>query len=311
MKQKIYVLGVITALVIFTGAIFKVNHWPAAGIMLTVGLVTLVVGFVPAALINLYKSEGSDKSLALYIVTGLTCFVIYTGMLFKIQHWPGAGILLSIALPFPYVVFLPVFLTVTSKNKNFNIYNVVAVLTLLAFNSVFAALLALNVSRSRIEESYNLSQNYNKLGKVLEQMQVSNTQSPLEIRIDGVIKIVTEYQDLILKSEEFSYEQWKSTPRNLLRPDAIALAAEALFAAEGLPIADRLEKGLKDLIIEMGNTKGYEELAKAAPVVFDMEEQPDPDTKWGNKTFRDNNLSWVLIYLDGLKTNLYLIKTSI
>ncbi len=310
MKQKIYVLGVITALVIFTGAIFKVNHWPAAGIMLIVGLVTLVAGFVPAALVNLYKSEGSDKNLVLYIVTGLSCLVVYTGMLFKIQHWPGAGILLTIALPFPYVVFLPVFLRVTSKNKNFNIYNVVAVLTLLAFNSVFAALLSLNVSLSRIEESYNLSENYFKLEKVLEQMPVSNTKSPLEIRIDGVIKIVSEYQDLILKSEGISYEQWKGNPGNLLRPDARAVAAEALFEAEGLPIADRLEKGLKGLIMEMGSTKGYEELAKVAPLVFGIEEQADSDTKWGNRTFRDNNLAWVLIYLDAMETNLLMIKTS-
>jgi hypothetical protein len=32
MKKKIYILGVITATIISTGAILKVNHWPGAAI---------------------------------------------------------------------------------------------------------------------------------------------------------------------------------------------------------------------------------------------------------------------------------------
>ncbi len=51
-------------------------------------------------------------------------------MLFKIMHWPGAGYVLRVSLPFPFVVFLPVFLAAASKNRNFNIYNTIAVLFL-------------------------------------------------------------------------------------------------------------------------------------------------------------------------------------
>src|SRR5665647_279943 len=123
MKQKIYILGVITAIIICTGIILKVNHWPAAGILITAGTMILVLIFIPVALINNYKTEGNTQNRLLYIVTYITCFVVFTGMLYKIQHWPHAGVALLIALPFPYIVFLPVFLTVTSKNKNFNIYN--------------------------------------------------------------------------------------------------------------------------------------------------------------------------------------------
>ena len=42
MKQKIYIFGVITSLVVFTGAIFKVNHFPGAGILLTLGLIVFL-----------------------------------------------------------------------------------------------------------------------------------------------------------------------------------------------------------------------------------------------------------------------------
>jgi hypothetical protein len=126
------------------GAIFKIEHWPGAGILMTTGIASLVFLFIPMALINNYRSGKNREYLSLYIMTWITCFVVFTAMIFKIQHWPGAGIGLTIALPFPYLFFLPVFMAVTGRNPNFSIYKTVYVLLLLVVNSVFSALMALN-----------------------------------------------------------------------------------------------------------------------------------------------------------------------
>lgn len=144
MKQKLYSLGLATAGLLTLGTIFKINHWPAAAVMITAGLLSFVLLFLPAALVNNYKANGTPENRILYIVTYLTSFVVFIAMLFKIMHWPGAGWGLIIALPFPYVVFLPVYLVVTSKYKSHNIYNTVYILLLLALNSTFAALLAIH-----------------------------------------------------------------------------------------------------------------------------------------------------------------------
>ena len=101
MKQKIYILGLVTTTILFAGTVFKVNHFPGAGWLLTIGMLTLVFIFLPVALINHYNTEGNKQNRSLYFVTWLTCFVIFIAMLFKIQHWPGAGYALIIALPFP------------------------------------------------------------------------------------------------------------------------------------------------------------------------------------------------------------------
>jgi hypothetical protein len=310
MKQKIYIFGVITTLIVFTGTIFKISHFPGANILLSAGLLTLVLVFIPVALINHYNAQEQRQNKALYIVTWLTCFLVFTSMLFKIQHWPFAGILLMVALPFPYVVFLPVFLGVTSKNKNFNIYNVVFVLSLLAFNSVVSSMIALNVSKEKIEDSYNLSRNYNKLGMVQDQLPDPDAQTAVDLKINEVLKTIKDYQELILKSEGLSWQKWRNDPGNLWRPDAKAVAAEVLIKAEGLPVGGRLESGLKSLISEMRNTKGCEGLAKAAPVIFGIAEPTNNKTAWGESTFRESNLSWALTYLDGLETNLRMIKIS-
>jgi hypothetical protein len=310
MKQKIYIFGVVTVLIVFAGTIFKVNHWAGAGILLTVGLANLILLFLPAALINHYKAEENRQNLSLYIVTWLTCFVVFTAMLFKIMHWPYAGIFLTVALPFPYVVFLPVFLGVTSKNKNFNIYNTVFVLLLLVLNSVFSALLSLNVTKVRIDDSYNLSRNYNKLETALSHLPLENPQSPVSMRIDEVLKIVNEYQDLILKQEGISVEQWKNDPGNLLRPDSKRVAVQALLNAGESPVGTKLANGLKGLISVMENTQGYEGIAKVVPAIFDLEDPAGFKQNWAIWKFNDNSLAWVLIYLDGLEANLLMIKNS-
>ena len=153
MKQKIYTIGIVSSMILMAGTIFKVQHWPAASILLCTGTILLLAAFLPAALINHYKVNGNKQYKLLYIIIYVTCFVVFTAMLFKILHWPFAGYLVLIAVPFPFVVFLPVWLNVTSKIKNFDINNTIYVLFLLAIQAVFSVLLALNVTREKIDNT--------------------------------------------------------------------------------------------------------------------------------------------------------------
>jgi hypothetical protein len=311
MKQKIYILGVVTAIIISTGLILKVNHWPTAGILITAGSLILVLIFLPVALINNYKAEGNSQNKLLYIVTYITCLVVFIGMLFKIMHWPYAGIGLLIALPFPYIVFLPVFLVVTAKNKHFNIYNTVFVLLLLALNSVFSALLALNVSKETINDSYNISRDYCKVEAAMAAHPLNIEASVVNLKIDEIIKITQNYQDLLLRHEGMTREQWKKDPGNLLRPDSPNIAAGVLSDNGEIPAGVRLEKALSELVALMKQTKGYEETASALPAIIRLYHEKDEDPAM---TFSGTNiiipLSWALIYLDGLEANLSMIKAS-
>jgi hypothetical protein len=311
MKQKIYILGLITVLIVFTGLVFKINHFAGAGVLLSTGIVTFVVIFMPIALRNHFKAEGTRQNLPLYIVAWLTCFVVFTGMLFKIMHWPHAGTMLLVALPFPYVVFLPVFLTVTSKNKNFSIYNTVFVLMLLVFNSVFTTLLGLNVTKNRIDDSYNLSRNYQNFEDALSQLPENTPEPSLNLKIDEALKMINEYQEIILKHENMTVEQWQKKPESLQMPDTRGRSAQALIKAGDTSVGTKLFICLKALTKEMGNTPGYEDLAKLSPVIFDLEVPSGNDEEWSNWKFSNNSLSWVLIYLDGIETNLKMIKATV
>jgi hypothetical protein len=312
MKQKIYILGLITAIIISTGIILKVNHWPGAAILITAGILILVFIFLPAALINSYKAEGNTQNKLLYIVTWITCLVVFIGMLFKVMHWPYAGVGLMIALPFPYIVFLPVFLIVTAKNKNFNIYNTVFVLLLLAVNSVFSALLSLNVTKTIVDDSYNITRDYCRVNEAMAQLPVIAGGSAVNLKIDEIIKITNDYQDLILKHEGMTRGEWEKNPGNLPVPESPNIAAKVLSDRGEMPAGIKLQKALDELIALMKQTKGYEETAKALPAIigFGDEKEEDPSGAFSGRNIVIN-LAWVLTYLDGLEANLNMIKASI
>jgi len=47
--------------------------------------------------------------LATYIIGALSSMLFIVGVLFKIQHWPSAGILLTIGLGIFGIIFIPIF----------------------------------------------------------------------------------------------------------------------------------------------------------------------------------------------------------
>ncbi|HZM14244.1 MAG TPA: hypothetical protein VFB86_08715, partial [Bacteroidales bacterium] len=66
-----------------------------------------------------------------------------------------------------------------------------------------------------------------------------------------------------------------------------------------------------DLISELEQTAGYEELAKAAPAIFDFEGAREDPTGWTAEKFGTSPRVWSLIYLDGLETDLKLLKAGL
>jgi hypothetical protein len=179
---------------------------------------------------------------------------------------------------------------------------------LLATNSVLSAFLSLNVSKERINDSYNLSRQYNQVGKLLDQLPANDSKSQIALKIDETLKVVDEYKDLILSFEGTSLEQYTDAG-NLLRPDLRGAAIQALSTTGNAKVGEKLDNNLKALVKEIENTPGCEELAKNIPVILDLRQQDkdEPLLIWHNIT---NTLSWTLIYLDGLETNLKMIKAT-
>ena len=107
MKNTMKISGVAGTIMFGFASIFKIMHWPGAGILITLGAMVLAFVFLPSALVVLWKETRNRKRIFLFIsafVSGI-CFI--AGTLFKIQHWPGAGSILLLGAFSGILLFIP------------------------------------------------------------------------------------------------------------------------------------------------------------------------------------------------------------
>ncbi|MBN2519157.1 MAG: hypothetical protein JXB17_01525 [Bacteroidales bacterium] len=110
MKKTMKISGIISIALLMFGSLFKIQHWPGAGIMLTLGFFILCILFLPSANYMMHR-ENRDRSLILLFISVLLGSLgFFSGILFKIQHWPGAGLLLTIGIGLLCILFLPLLL---------------------------------------------------------------------------------------------------------------------------------------------------------------------------------------------------------
>jgi hypothetical protein len=107
MKKTMKISGVAGTILMGFAAMFKIQHWPYAAIMLTLGALILAFVFMPSALNVLWKETHNRKKLFLFISAFFAGMFFILGIVFRIQHWPGAGILLSLAAFSGVLLFIP------------------------------------------------------------------------------------------------------------------------------------------------------------------------------------------------------------
>lgn len=109
MKNFTYIFGLSSAILTILGSFFKRMHWPGAGIMITVGMMLIVLVFLPMYFITNHKQQLEKKNPVYAIVGYLTIALFLVGATFKIMHWPGAGYMIYISVGFLLVGFIPLY----------------------------------------------------------------------------------------------------------------------------------------------------------------------------------------------------------
>jgi hypothetical protein len=110
MKNTMKISGVAGTILFGLASLFKIQHWPGAGILITFGALVLAFLFLPSALAVLWKETRNTKRLILFITAFLAGLTFIAGTLFKIQHWPGAGYILLVGSATGILFFIPALL---------------------------------------------------------------------------------------------------------------------------------------------------------------------------------------------------------
>jgi hypothetical protein len=107
MKNTMKISGVAGAVLFGFAALFKIQHWPGAGFMMSLGALILTFVFMPSALGVLWKETHNRNKLVLFISAFFAVGFFIFGILFKVQHWQGAPIVLILAGIFGILFFIP------------------------------------------------------------------------------------------------------------------------------------------------------------------------------------------------------------
>jgi hypothetical protein len=110
MKTTMKITGIAGTVMLGFASLFKIQHWPGAGLLMTFGALTLAFIFMPSALGVLWKDTHNRKKLFIFISAFQTALFFILGTLFKIQHWPAAGWLITLAAFSGIFLLLPAIL---------------------------------------------------------------------------------------------------------------------------------------------------------------------------------------------------------
>ena len=140
MKNTMKISGVLGTTLFGFAALFKIQHWPGAGIMLTLGALILTFAFMPSALGVLWKETRNSNKLVLFISAFLAAGFFITGILFKIQHWNGSSTILITANVIVILLLIPSLLTAglnATENKARRIVYILGAAGIIAFFTGF------------------------------------------------------------------------------------------------------------------------------------------------------------------------------
>ncbi len=108
LQKSLKTLSNVSVVLIVIGALFKIMHWPFAGVLLGFGFIFLCFGFFPLSLYMNYLEEKKEKNVLLNLIMPLGGTLFSTGLLFKLFEWPNASVfLLAGALIILVALFLP------------------------------------------------------------------------------------------------------------------------------------------------------------------------------------------------------------
>jgi serine phosphatase RsbU (regulator of sigma subunit) len=116
MKRIERLLGIIAVSLFVIGVLFKTLHWPGASIIHSIAALLFNFGYLPLQLIRERRETESGLSRFYIIFRFITLFLVMFAFLFKIQHWPGSGILLFLST-YMIPLFILLYFYVRIKGK--------------------------------------------------------------------------------------------------------------------------------------------------------------------------------------------------
>ncbi len=161
MKKIERILGIAGLILFVLGALFKFHHWPGAGVAVTASVFILNLGYLPLNLIRERRLSSSTLKTIYLVVRFITLFLMLFAFLFKVQHWAGAGILLTFTT---YVLpaFILFYLYVALKGQSGGPLSLTSTMMIVIGYSIYIFVSQSTISTSVVNGYLVLEQQFRK-----------------------------------------------------------------------------------------------------------------------------------------------------
>lgn len=211
----IHLMAIIGGMAVILGILFKFQHWPGGGMMLSGGWITLILIFLPVWIIMYSIQNKGRQETRIYAIGVIGLIIFKLGTLFKFQHWPDASVLLLVGAVIIGTIFLPIYARyLFGKHQHVNIRFIYLVI-IIAFFLLFGTLTNLNLSKNlfesvsktdyyaRVESGYYEAENQRILeNKLFSDAEISNKAEIISARADSLCNFIYNIKgELLLKSK--------------------------------------------------------------------------------------------------------------
>jgi hypothetical protein len=106
-QVAIFIIAFISGALFMSGVLFKIMHWPEGNLLFFLGTALIAYLLIPVIIALNINNLKYNKSV--FLLGSISLIVFLSGMAFKMQHWPGANITLSLGGFALVFVFIPLF----------------------------------------------------------------------------------------------------------------------------------------------------------------------------------------------------------
>lgn len=189
MKKVMIYSGTFSAFTFIIGALFKVMHWPGAGIILVSSIVIFSLFFLPILSILRVKEQKKTKDKVVITIAAIFGVIICMATLFKVMHWPGANMMWITSLGILFFLFLPVYFFSGFRNPETKTNTVISSILILTAGGLLFTLTNLRSSRWTEETSLNSD---TQLRSSYEYLSAEN--SSVYSQLDDSLRVKFEFQ---------------------------------------------------------------------------------------------------------------------
>jgi hypothetical protein len=109
MKKITIISGLLSALILATGILFKFMFWPGAIFFIFLGITLSSLIFLPLLLVTKVKHAESTRDKIVTSTGLIIAIIISMHILFKVFYWPGANLLFHTGAALFLLTFIPAF----------------------------------------------------------------------------------------------------------------------------------------------------------------------------------------------------------